>query len=204
MSSDVQVVPNGVPLHVVRANTPTDPSGDIRRVVYFGSLERYYDLETVIDSIETLRLGGVDIRLDIYGDGPGLESIVKRTAGSSSITAHGYIEFEHLKSIDLSDAALILPYGPDSMVRSPVKMFEYLAFCRPIIAQAYANVPDVLGQSALYYTLASSTEVSESILQLMNDHALVERLRKHAYRLAQENSWQARASIILASAGRRV
>ncbi|MHB9133220.1 MAG: glycosyltransferase family 4 protein [Armatimonadota bacterium] len=76
---------------------------------------------------------------------------------------------------------------------SPVKLFEYMACGKPIIASDLPVVREVLehGETALLFNMKKSAHLADALVQLAGDHALRKRLGNNALRVVQERfTWQ--------------
>lgn len=80
---------------------------------------------------------------------------------------------------------------------SPLKMFEYLASQRPIIATDLPSVLDVLDdQSAVLIKPGDTGQLTRAVLKLSDDEVLAKRLSANAYSKAGGFTWQTRAEKI--------
>ncbi len=97
---------------------------------------------------------------------------------------------------------LVMPYTsqtPTVRYMSPLKMFEYMAAGRPIVATDFPVVREVLhdGRTALLVPPDSGDALREGLLRLLSDPALQKRLADAAREAAQAYSWERRAQGIL-------
>jgi glycosyltransferase involved in cell wall biosynthesis len=82
---------------------------------------------------------------------------------------------------------------------SPIKLFEYMASQRPIVASDLPGFAEVLsdGESALLVPPGDAAALAGAIQRLRSDSSLRERLAVRAYALVMERyTWQARAEAI--------
>ncbi|MBI1258170.1 MAG: glycosyltransferase [Chloroflexi bacterium] len=88
---------------------------------------------------------------------------------------------------------------------SPIKLFEYMASKRALVASNLPSIAEVVvdGDSALLTPPADVQALAEAIRRLRDDADLRIRLAENAYRIVMESyTWEARAQMILAELGR--
>lgn len=88
---------------------------------------------------------------------------------------------------------------------SPIKLFEYMASKRALVASNLPSIAEVVvdGESALLTPPSDVEALAEAIRRLRDDTALRERLAENAYRIVMEKyTWEARAQMILAALNR--
>ena len=86
-----------------------------------------------------------------------------------------------------------------SRFMSPMKMFEYMASNRPIVASSIESVREVLadGCNALLPPPGDPAELARAMLRLLEDKALAEALARRARSHVQHYTWRRRADRIL-------
>ena len=99
---------------------------------------------------------------------------------------------------------LVMPYTsqtPTVRYMSPLKMFEYMAAGRPIVATDFSVVREVLrdGETALLVKPDSAEALREGILELLRDSARSKSLASRCLEQVKEYSWTRRAQRILSA-----
>jgi len=84
---------------------------------------------------------------------------------------------------------------------SPIKLFEYLAAGRPIVASDVAGVREIVEDAGVLVAPDSAPLLASAIKQLIDDPARMANLGRRASDLAKANSWASRARSILDEMG---
>ena len=84
---------------------------------------------------------------------------------------------------------------------SPLKLFEYMASCRPILASAIPSILEILTHKENAYLVQPSSPdlLAVGIEELLSDHDLRDRISKRAFSDVQKMTWENRASEIIKS-----
>ncbi|MBI2023022.1 glycosyltransferase [Candidatus Giovannonibacteria bacterium] len=81
---------------------------------------------------------------------------------------------------------------------SPMKMFEYMASKRPIVASDLPSVREVLNESsAIFVEPGNPKSLADGIQKLLSDPGLGEKLAARAYEGVQSYTWEKRAELII-------
>lgn len=129
------VIPNGVDLERFRQSDETHPRSVAQpRAGYVGSLKDGYGLEELIMAAKRLHRAGIPLMLHLAGTGPAKQRLMKLADGNPRICFEGLLQTDSvpsfLKSLDL----LVYTTSAANMFQSPIKMYEYMAAGRPIVA----------------------------------------------------------------------
>ncbi len=104
---------------------------------------------------------------------------------------------QYLKACDV----LTMPFPAldhYARIMSPLKLFEYMAAKRPIIATDLPSIREVLNEhSALLVTPGDARVLAEGIILLLSDHERSKRLSAQAFADVQDLAWSSRARSIL-------
>lgn len=206
----VTVVPNGVDVERFAAG-----GGDLRRrlglddrpvVGFAGTLKGWHGTETLVRAMGQLaRQRGLDRTpyLLIVGDGPqrlNLEGTAAEAGVESLVTFTGTIPHDempaHLAAMDIA----VAPYdaSPDFYF-SPLKLFEYMAAARPVVAAAIGQIEDCLrdGVTGLLYPPGDVESLAHRIVTLVDDPARRLALGEAAQAEVRANrSWRRNAGVV--------
>ncbi len=171
-----------IPPSIDPENIPqtTDPQRDVRGIAYFGVLERWWGVDTLVRSFSAVSRDFPDVRLYIYGDGPtarSLSRLVSESPASSSITLSGAIPREQmLRKFDNFDIAVVplLSRAPPGI---PIKLVEALMGGKATIVTDVDLFRDILsGDEVLFVRPNDVDQLAESITKLIVDDDLRRKL----------------------------
>lgn len=202
--SNVVVIPDGVRLGVNRdtqlfrrdraeeLNVPT--------VAYAGHLYAWKGVDVLLEAIAQvpnvhgLIVGGHEAEPDLAR----VKALAARLGIDSRVTFTGLVEPSRVPELLTRATVLVLP-NPASAIStrytSPLKLFEYLAAGRAIVASDLPSIREIVrdGVEALLVTPGDATALAAGITRVLDDPALAASLARAAADLAPQYSWQRRA-----------
>jgi glycosyltransferase involved in cell wall biosynthesis len=203
----VAVVPDGVRLAPGRAFTP--PFGSATPTV--GYAGHFYPWKGVDTLLHALALAP-EFRGLLIGGHPGEPDLERMRALARELGIESRVEFTgllppsevrgRLPSADV----LVLPNhlnALSSSYTSPLKMFEYMAAGRPIVASDLPAFREVLrdGENALLVLPGDAPEFAAAFRRLLADRATAEHIARTAWQEAEQHTWDGRAARIEALVG---
>jgi glycosyltransferase involved in cell wall biosynthesis len=221
----IVVLPNGVNLSEFRSGVN---GAAVRRryglenqvvIGFAGSLKPWHGVDLLMRAFSSVyrmlrrreEPGSLGLALLIIGDGPQrahLEQLSRELGVSEAITFTGAVPHsempEYLAAIDIA----VAPYlGSDGFYFSPLKVMEYMAMGRAIIAPMLGQIPSLLqdatGACGLLYSADDQHELAHALLRLVEDGELRQELGTRAAAQAQlRSSWQTIARQIVERAAR--
>jgi glycosyltransferase involved in cell wall biosynthesis len=209
-SARVTVVPNGVQLERF-TSCERDPAWRARVVGaggegfvagFLGRVRPWHGVELLIDAV-----GGIGpasgISLCVVGAGPESRPALEARARDRDLggrfrcldpVSHG-VASRVLQAMD----ALVAPYPQlERCYFSPLKVFEYMASGRPIVASAIGQVEEILEHehTALLVPPGDSRALGAALLRLHGNPALGARLGEAARAEAGEHTWAKRIEAV--------
>lgn len=140
--------------------------------------------------------------LFVGGTEPEYSEFVKTFGNKKNILIRPFVNRSLISTYLKSADVLVLPNSANSKISthftSPLKLFEYMAAKKPIVASRLPSIEEVINNTdCVYYAEADDPKsFSRSIYEALNDNNSSEKVNV-AYRIARENSWQSRAEKIL-------
>jgi glycosyltransferase involved in cell wall biosynthesis len=197
------VIPNGIHPEEFPAPPPA-PAGPRPQLTlgFVGFVREWHGLDQVVRAIAAWQ-GEPRLSLLVVGEGParaGLETLAAELGIGDRVRFTGLVEREAVPGLVGSfDIAL----QPASVAyASPLKLFEYMAMGRAIIAPDQPNLREVLedGGNALLFDPADPAAMWQAVLRLATDDALRARLGAAAREtiFACDMTWEGNARRVVA------
>jgi glycosyltransferase involved in cell wall biosynthesis len=177
-----------------------------RLVIGFsGSLKPWHGVDVLIRSFRRTLADIPEGRLVIVGDGPlraSLELIARNEGVSDGIVFTGSVAHDDVPAyIAAMDIAVCPAPRLPNVHLSPIKLFEYMAAERPVIAAGYSDIPKVVDdhRNGVLVQPGNEAELARAILELGADAHLRSRLGREARRTVEESyTWHRNADRIVA------
>ena len=203
----VTVLPNGVdvaPYSRAQRNKGMQESlgGGNFLVGFVGSMKPWHGVDLLLQAFSELPADEGD-RLVFVGEGPMADSI--REASDqlglhSRVTLTGAIGHEAIPETLMALEVLVAPYPATvDFYFSPIKIFEYMASGRPIIASGIGQVAEILEheKTALLVPPGDTVALTEALLRLKSDPELGACLAQAAKQeVRSAHTWAARFQTI--------
>ncbi|MHB2147451.1 glycosyltransferase family 4 protein [Calditrichota bacterium LG25] len=160
---------------------------------FVGILRRWHNIDQLITVLEELNLPRLNSAMIFLGDGPSYQELVEfnREKGHEAwIRFLGRIPHSEIQQyIAMMDVAISPHATPYS---SPMKILEYMAMEKAILAPDMENIRDILrdGENALLFKPDDARSLKEKLLLLIQNEDLRRRLGKTARRdVVQKFTW---------------
>lgn len=188
----VVLVPNGVEVTQFAADRELPIPDELRSITkpilgYVGALARWVDIGLIARLAELLP----DYQLVLVGPA---ETDVRELASRPNILLCGRKRYQELPAyVQRFDIGMI-PFRDNELTRAvdPVKFYEYCAAGKPVVA---TPLPALVARPGLVEIATSPTEFAERVRQAHRTDT--PELRARRIQFARENSWQARAEMII-------
>lgn len=183
-SSDVTVSPDGVdiekfdiPMNKFEARRDLGLDIDTTLVVYTGSQHKWKGVDTLMAASKLL----VDVKTIL-------------------VTGKPYIEIpKYLKAADI----LVIPNSGKTKISrlftSPLKLFEYMASGRPIVASDLPSIREILNESNAYFFTPDDAESLADVIKLALGDPDKDRKAQKARQDVEQYTWEKRAAKIIQS-----
>jgi glycosyltransferase involved in cell wall biosynthesis len=169
-------------------------------VVWVGGFYPWHDLSLLLESFALVLKRRPDARLVLVGDGqtrPSVEDMVERNGLRHAVIMTGTIAHSQVpEMLSIADLAVV-PSAPITAglggTGTPLKLFEYMAAGKPIVATALNEAAEVIrdGETGLLVEAGNVIKFAEATLKLINDPAERRRLGQNAREKAvKQYSWE--------------
>ena len=194
------VIPDGARIEGTRGPGATDPSNADAVVAYAGHLYAWKGVDVLLEALARVpRARGLVVGGHVEEPDLGrLKALAVRLGIGDRITFTGMVEPSRVAGLLRQANVLALP-NPASAIStrftSPLKLFEYMAAGRPIVATDLPSIREVLRHevNALLVAPGDAAAMAGAIERLIADPGLGARLAAAALDAAPESSWSRRA-----------
>jgi glycosyltransferase involved in cell wall biosynthesis len=206
------VMPNGADPAVFH---PGISSGDVRRslglegqvvVGFTGILRPWHGVDMLLDAFERVAAGRTGVHLMILGDGPvraELEAAIAAKGLTRKVTITGRVPHARVREYV---AAMDIAVSPHStFYASPMKVLEYMAMAKAIVAPDTANHRDILkaGRTAVLFEKGKVDALAAALATLVDDASLRQSLGAGARHVIEtERTWAHNAREVIAIVNR--
>lgn len=172
-------------------------------VGFSGSLKAWHGLDTLLPAFRALRTKLPRAHLLVVGEGPRkawVEGYVVGAGLEGSVTLTGWVPHADLPGLIARMDVATAPYpAADGHYFSPLKLYEYLAVGRPVVASLIGQTAQVLQatDAALLVPPGDTAALTAALLRLSAEPALAARLAHHAAIEGRRHDWADNARAVL-------
>ncbi len=170
-------------------------------VGYVGTITRWQGLDSLIDSVSELSKDGKDVNLVLVGDGPFREELERK---SESVGLKHCIRFigavarseipSYVAGFDVGYSGQT-PLEVGGMYLSPLKLYEYMAMAKPVIASSHEDAERLVehGLTGFLFAPGDREQLKTAILRANKDVAVLQTMGERARgKIVAEHSWSVR------------
>jgi glycosyltransferase involved in cell wall biosynthesis len=207
IKTPIEVIPDGTnlndSLNAIREKQLIDNTNH-KLIMYLGHLYHWKGVDVLIKAMKYIKgalliiVGGVPGSKDLLR----LKNLAEQERTSPKVIFNEFVPPHQAKGILAQADILALPASPDirsKIFTSPLKLFEYMAASKPIVACAVPSVMEILedGKNSVLVTPEDPKAIAQGIERVIEDPALARRIARQAYLDVQKYSWEKRAEKIL-------
>lgn len=184
------------------------PGGDGFRLICHGAIEERYGHDTMAQAVAALRDRLPGLELIITGDGAYREAflaLVERLGLQAHVRYLGYLPLPRLvEELNRADAGIVAQKAsPYSHLVHTGKMYDFLAFGKPVLASRLRAVQAYFDDASLaYFEPGDPADLARVILEVAGDPARRRELVANSQRRYAQYRWE-RQKEIFASVYRR-
>jgi glycosyltransferase involved in cell wall biosynthesis len=162
----------------------------------------WHGIDQLLHAFSTIRGGPERARVLLVGDGPALPAL-RRTAAALGLQRRvifaGPVPHDEMPGYLAAMDAVVIPRATE--YASPLKLFEYMAAGKAVVAPRQPNFLEVLtgGHDALWFRPGDEQELASALAQLIGDARLRESLGRaaRATLTARQLTWTGNAARIV-------
>jgi glycosyltransferase involved in cell wall biosynthesis len=205
----IRILPNAVDTRLFRSDVRGEPARrrlnlDGRFVVGFaGSLKRWHGVDWLLAAFQELHQADPTAHALIVGDGPlrqSLEEQARKRGLSGALTFTGAVDHEAMPDYLAAMDVAVAPYPAlDDFYYSPLKVFEYMAAGRAVVASRVGQVAHILadGETGLLSEPGNAASFLRCIRRLRDDPALRQELGRRAREASAMHTWSRNAEQVI-------
>ncbi len=172
----------------------------IERILYVGSLSSLEGVDVLVRAMTW-----IDASLSIFTRSrptPALKEMVSALGLEKKVQFCGPIDHGQVPHVLQKADLLVIPLpgeNPVSMSSSPLKLFEYMAAGKPIVASDVPGIKEILQdrRNAFLFRASDPKSLAHAVHVLQSDTRLARRIAVNALAAAQRYTWDERARSIL-------
>jgi glycosyltransferase involved in cell wall biosynthesis len=165
--------------------TPPVPLPAEPVAIFVGVLERYKNVDTLLDAWKSVRDRVPGARLHLVGNGSMRALVDEAVAADETLFYDAHLGRPELA--DALDAAwcLVLPSRSEGMGRIVI---EAVARARPVVGARVGGIPELVqdGENGLLVDPSDAGSIADALARVLGDRAFAERLAADAARRAEE------------------
>ena len=201
------VLPNGVNIEKFKSTdnrkkilTAHNISVSSKIIGFTGILRPWHGIELLLKAFKNVREEIKDITLLMVGDGPDMDPIYRQIETldlKDSVVITGRVPHDRVPAyINAFDIAVS---PKTTFYASPMKIPEYMALKKCIIAPDTENIRDLLqpGETGVLFEPESPLSLSKALIHLLEDAKLREKIGSRAHEAVKFKAWENNANKII-------
>ena len=173
---------------------------------YSGSLMWWHGIPVLLRAMEMVRRKLPEAHLLLMGDSgqrQEYEALAKKLSIDDVVTFAGLVSYEKMPGYLAACDVLVAPYLPTlaevPFHGSPIKVFEYMAMAKPVVASNLGQISAILKhrETGLLVTPGDADELADAIIELREDPGLGLKLGGQARTEALKYTWKANGDRLL-------
>jgi glycosyltransferase involved in cell wall biosynthesis len=173
-----------------------------RVVGFVGGFYPWHGLDLLLDAAEYVGARRAGVKYLVVGDGPLREAVAARIRASAllreTVVLTGSVPHRELTSYLAAFDVGVMPDSND--YGSPMKIFEYMAMGKPVVAPRLRPLEEVIdhGTNGLLFAPRDRAALGEAILGILADPAMYRRVADRARAIVlQRHTWAGHARAIM-------
>ena len=205
----IHLLPNAVDTRLFHAGVDGSPVRqrlhlEGRFVIGFvGTFKRWHGVDLLLSAFRELHRADPSIHLLLVGEGTlrsQFEKEVQAAGLTQAVTFTGALAHEDIPQYLAAMDAAVAPYpASDNFYFSPLKLFEYMASGRAVIASRVGQAAEIVvdGVTGLLFEPGDLTDLVRSIARLRNNPGLRKELGQKASAACSERTWTHNAAEVI-------
>ena len=199
----IKIIPNGVNVDLFQQ--PVDTAevraelgvGEDPVIMFVGGFQMWHGLDKLLEAVAVIVNILPETRLLLVGDGPArpfVEENIRRLNLARVVTITGFQPHVRIPQLLAIADVVTVPYPklPQEMWFSPLKLYEYLAAGKAVVASSAGQIKNVIrhGENGLLVAPGDVSELAQACLHLLQNPAERAQLGANARQEAEtEHTW---------------
>ena len=172
---------------------------------FVGILKRLWGIYTILECAPQVFSKTNDLHFMVVGEGKEFQNVqrlIKENGLTDRFTLTGGVSHSDIPKYIAAMHIGIAPYCyKDPFHGSPMKIFEYMAMGKPVIASAQGQIKDIIknGKNGLLIEPDDSDGLAKAILELGSDKTKMRNMGIKARATVENYTWEANARKVLAT-----
>jgi glycosyltransferase involved in cell wall biosynthesis len=177
-------------------------------VGYVGSLNPWQGLQLLIEALSELEADGLRVYAVVVGDGGkrvALEALARRLGVSERVAFIGRVRWQevprYIGGFDLGYSGQV-QMGEREMYHSPMKLYEYMAMAKPVIASDFEATRQMVRdeETGFLFRMGSKEDLKRALTRAYEArNELYEMGSKARREVVSKHNWQARVHRIISA-----
>jgi len=205
----IRVLPNAVDTDLFHNRLDGEPVRKRFRlegrfvVGFVGTFKPWHGADLLLEAFHRLYEADPDMHLLLVGDGPlreSLENKIQQAGLNGAVTFAGRVTHEEVPLYLAAMDAAVAPYADLSeFYYSPLKLFEYMAADRAVVASRIGQVAQLLvdGETGLLFEPGDVGDLARCIRRLREDSELRLALGQEVGRASRSYTWDKNAAQVI-------
>jgi glycosyltransferase involved in cell wall biosynthesis len=185
----VEVICNGVDCARFSPGEQQKPTGPVR-LLTVSRLSSTKRIDLLVDAVAILRKSGVDVRLDIAGQGKLLDEL-KKTAARAGLAEHvnfmGRVASDDIPQLYRDSRIFVMSSTREGMSNA---MLEAMASGLPVVTTRCQGVEELIDDNGIVVEDFDAGKIAAAIRRLVDDENMYEQMRIAARKRAQTFGWR--------------
>jgi glycosyltransferase involved in cell wall biosynthesis len=170
---------------------------------FVGMFRPWHGVDLLISAFEDLHRASPAAHLLLVGDGPlrsRFEEEVRKMGLQQAVTFAGGVAHEDVPEYLAAMDVAVAPYPAlDQFYYSPIKLYEYMAAGRAVVASRVGQVAEIIvdGVNGLLFEPGNRSGLVDCLRRLQNDVGLRNELGRRASAACSEHTWTRNAARVI-------
>jgi len=152
-------------------------------ILYVGNAYPHKNLERLILAFNNLIRDGFDCRLILVGE---KDRFYKKLKIGGKIIPTGFISDEELDNLYKNSALCVFPSLCEGFGLPPLEAMKRRV---PVVCSNMGSLPEILGESAVYFNPLDIDDITEKIKMVLMDNNLIKKLVQKGFEQVMKYSW---------------